>query len=165
MPLKQPQADITLRIRAGSVSRNEASDEETNGGGELSPRTDGGGRGAGRRNTRPAFEPRPIHAIRGTTEPRKIVNDHRRAGHANFAAHGFIVHLERLMCAGLMMFARPMMVAVTVLVLVVAFIQWSGVIRMPLFAITLDSSKKMYRTREMFANLQPSPAGGRDDES
>lgn len=69
------------------------------------------------------------------------------------------------MRAGLVMFARPVMAAVTLPVFVmVAFIQWGGTMGMPSFPIALASSEKMCRARKMLADLQPSPASGRDDE-
>lgn len=116
-------------------------------------------------NTIPAFKPPPIHAIHDPIERRKSVNDHGRTRNAGLAAHGLIVHLDCLMRAGFMMFARPVMAAVTVLVLVVAVIPWSGVIGMPLLSIALASSEKMGRARKMLANLQPSATSGRDNES
>lgn len=166
MPFKQPRADIDPRRRAGSVSRNEASDEETNGGGKLPLRTECGRRGAGRRTTRPVFEPRPIYAIHHTIKRSKIINGRGWRRSTGLAAHGLIVQLDCLMRAGLVMFARPVVTAVTLLVFVaMAFIQWSGVIGMPMFSIALTSTEQMRRAREMLANLQPPPASGRDDES
>lgn len=96
----------------------------------------------------------------------KTVNDPGRGRNTGLVAHDLIVQLDRLMRARLVMFARPVVPAVTLLMFVaVAFIQWSGAMGMPVFAIALASCEQMRRAREMLANLQSSPANGRDNEN